>query len=366
MNGTVNFDRESVQKLSKVTKDGGVSGDGIVDCEEVTGEVGDVTEVIDVVTDKVKSLSDTDKNDLVIEENKNDSRREDVKIQENSDEVMVAEGSKRWEKNIIEEGLEFIVNNGPWMVKNKPLIVQKWDINVCLDKTDLDTISLWVKICNVPLEAWTVKGISALASRVGRPLVMDNVSDSMQYGRNKDGVRTEESRQNDTEEKRKMVNFSKDSNDGKADSEGFITVQKRKNGDDAGKINNPNYKPNTQHPRFVNQKNNVNGKANVQKAWNVNDDILSAMKKSANKFSVFEIYDENDLNEIQNMKRNEKGEKSVDQRKDQMINKGEEVECVKCCKNKEVEDVYNDDTGMGECMVNDGMDGMDRNVLQDC
>ncbi|GKC16208.1 zinc knuckle CX2CX4HX4C containing protein [Tanacetum coccineum] len=477
MNGTVNFDGESVQKLSKVMKDGGVSGDGIVDYEEG------------------QSLSDTDKNDLVIEENKNDSRREDVKIQENRsnrqnvekerdqlqdkrsksyddvteknanvfdkqlleipteldsngneivvfDEVMVAEGSKRWEKTLCgyfvgygmsvnelrynlrkmwsrygfkdiidfkngdyfmkfnsEEGLEFIVNNGPWMVKNKPLIVQKWDIN----------------------------GISALASRVGRPLVMDNVTASMckmgigrvgfarvlvevnankplpdeikivykngskeeicrktvkvlydwkppcrdnycvfghftrQCGRNKDGVRTEESRQNDTEEKRKMGNLSKDSNDGNADSEGFIPVQKRKNGDDAGKINNPYYKHNTQHPRFVNQKNNVNGKANVQYEFqpkkNVSNETLEpVIPKEAtlnNTSGSQKSADENDLNKIQNMKSNEKGEKSVDQRKDQMINKGEEVECGKCCKNKEVEDVYNDDTGMGECMAKD-------------
>ncbi|GKE52376.1 hypothetical protein Tco_1487532, partial [Tanacetum coccineum] len=83
-------------------------------------------------------------------------------------------------------------------------------------------------------------------------------------GRNMDGVRTEESRQNDNEEKRKEENLSKSSNDGNADSEGFILVQKRENGDVVGKVLNPNYKPNTQNPRFVNQKNNMNGKANVQ------------------------------------------------------------------------------------------------------
>ena len=35
------------------------------------------------------------------------------------------------------EGMDFIANSGPWMVKNKPLIVQKWDISLCLDKKDL-------------------------------------------------------------------------------------------------------------------------------------------------------------------------------------------------------------------------------------
>nr|GEY23219.1 hypothetical protein [Tanacetum cinerariifolium] len=157
--------------LSKVIKDDGVSGDGIVDCEE-------------------------DKNDHVIEENKNDNRMEDVKIQENSSNRQNVEKERDYNGNEIVVFDEVIVVEG-----------------------------------------------------------------------NVEGIRTEESRQNDTEEKRKIGILSKDSNDGKADSKGFILVQKRKN--------------------------------------------------------------------------------------DQMINKWEEVECGKCCKNKEVEDVYNDDTGMGECMAKD-------------
>ncbi|GKF52747.1 hypothetical protein Tco_0159657, partial [Tanacetum coccineum] len=75
------------------------------------------------------------------------------------DKVMIAEGSKRWEKTLYGYfvGYGLSVNElRPWIVKNKPLI-----------------------ICNVPLEAWTVKGISALAGRVGKPLVMDSVTASM-------------------------------------------------------------------------------------------------------------------------------------------------------------------------------------------
>ncbi|GJT20249.1 zinc knuckle CX2CX4HX4C containing protein [Tanacetum coccineum] len=138
------------------------------------------------------------------------------------DEVMVEEGSKRWEKTVCayfvgygmsvnelrynlrkmwsrygfkdimdsnngvffikfntDDGIEFVVNKGPWLVKNKPLIVQRWDINMCLDKTKPEIIPLWIKLCNVPLEAWTTKGISALASRVGKPIMMDTTTDSM-------------------------------------------------------------------------------------------------------------------------------------------------------------------------------------------
>ncbi|GJZ95394.1 putative reverse transcriptase domain-containing protein [Tanacetum coccineum] len=52
------------------------------------------------------------------------------------------------------------------------LVVQKWDINVSIDKTEPDKLPLWMRLCNVPLKAWTNKGISALASRIGKPLIM--------------------------------------------------------------------------------------------------------------------------------------------------------------------------------------------------
>ncbi|GJU69887.1 RNA-directed DNA polymerase, eukaryota, reverse transcriptase zinc-binding domain protein [Tanacetum coccineum] len=38
---------------------------------------------------------------------------------------------------------------------------------------------VWVKITNVPLEAWSVKGISALASNLGKPIVIDSMTASM-------------------------------------------------------------------------------------------------------------------------------------------------------------------------------------------
>ncbi|GJR36424.1 RNA-directed DNA polymerase, eukaryota, reverse transcriptase zinc-binding domain protein [Tanacetum coccineum] len=75
-----------------------------------------------------------------------------------------------------EEGLEYVINSGPWMVNFKPFFVLKWDIHVCLDKRDPEKLPIWIKLCNVPLEAYTTNGINALASRMTKPLVMDNVT----------------------------------------------------------------------------------------------------------------------------------------------------------------------------------------------
>ncbi|GKC34385.1 RNA-directed DNA polymerase, eukaryota, reverse transcriptase zinc-binding domain protein [Tanacetum coccineum] len=74
------------------------------------------------------------------------------------------------------EGLEDVVNCGPWMVRNKPFFVQKWNIHVCLDKREHNQVPVWIRLCNVPLEAWTKNGISALASRLRKPLIMDKVT----------------------------------------------------------------------------------------------------------------------------------------------------------------------------------------------
>nr|GEX48822.1 ATPase, F1/V1/A1 complex, alpha/beta subunit, zinc knuckle CX2CX4HX4C [Tanacetum cinerariifolium] len=35
-----------------------------------------------------------------------------------------------------------------------------------------------LRLCNVPVEAWTMKGVSALTSRIGKPLIMDSVTAS--------------------------------------------------------------------------------------------------------------------------------------------------------------------------------------------
>ncbi|GKE89132.1 RNA-directed DNA polymerase, eukaryota, reverse transcriptase zinc-binding domain protein [Tanacetum coccineum] len=61
-------------------------------------------------------------------------------------------------------------------MNNKPLFVQKWDPTIGMNKVEQTKVPLWVTIVNVPLEAWSSEGISALASSLGRPLIMDNMT----------------------------------------------------------------------------------------------------------------------------------------------------------------------------------------------
>ncbi|GJZ07122.1 RNA-directed DNA polymerase, eukaryota, reverse transcriptase zinc-binding domain protein [Tanacetum coccineum] len=79
------------------------------------------------------------------------------------DDIMVAEGSKRrmWSRY----GFKDIVYCSNWVFFMK-------------FQHEEDKIPIWVKLCNIPLKAWTVKGISAIASRIGKLLVMDAVTAS--------------------------------------------------------------------------------------------------------------------------------------------------------------------------------------------
>ncbi|GJV50025.1 zinc knuckle CX2CX4HX4C containing protein [Tanacetum coccineum] len=359
---------------------------------------------------------------------------------------------------------------------------------MCLDKVDHVLIPLWIKMCNVPLEAWTTKGISALASRVGKPMVMDSVTASMckmgigrigfarvlvEVSSNKalpdeidvvykNGLKEEICRKlvkvvydwkplvcskccvfghsivkcgsNSEVQYIEPVVNKKDRANGecsgqglqnkKVDSDGFIAVQRKKSVGINEKVLRPNFKPNTQPPKGGNKKQgNINGKTisyfeyqpkqkadctspktfgkqddvNLdggtlpktpnKKQWNVYDDILSAIKRSANKYSVLELYDENEIMELQEMKNRDKVKKFISlkkdlteskikswnadmmayykQRKKQVSHNMEDQINDDMIGGKEVDDVFEDESGMVESVNGNMMDGLDRGVLND-
>ena len=82
-----------------------------------------------------------------------------------------------------EQGMKAVIEQSPWMVNNVPLFVQNWNADVGMKKTEPSKMPLWVKMVNVPMEAWSVDGISSMASSLGTPIVMDNMTALMfQHG----------------------------------------------------------------------------------------------------------------------------------------------------------------------------------------
>nr|GEU53086.1 zinc knuckle CX2CX4HX4C [Tanacetum cinerariifolium] len=72
-------------------------------------------------------------------------------------------------------GRNSVIDKGPWMVNNKPLFVKKWNHEIGMQMSEHSKIPIWVIMTDVPLEAWSADAISALASSLGNPLIMDIV-----------------------------------------------------------------------------------------------------------------------------------------------------------------------------------------------
>ncbi|GKC72398.1 cytokinin dehydrogenase 3-like protein [Tanacetum coccineum] len=69
--------------------------------------------------------------------------------------------------------------NGLWFIRNNPLILKKWHPNENLLKEDVNNILVWVKLHGVPVLAFRDNGLSAIAMKLGTPLMLDSYTADM-------------------------------------------------------------------------------------------------------------------------------------------------------------------------------------------
>ncbi|XP_031263560.1 uncharacterized protein LOC116121755 [Pistacia vera] len=83
-----------------------------------------------------------------------------------------------------EEAMMFqCLEDGPWLFQNKPILLQKWQPKMEINKEAPQFIPLWVKLFDVPLELWNAEGLSYIASGVGKPLGVDKImEDTCRFG----------------------------------------------------------------------------------------------------------------------------------------------------------------------------------------
>ncbi|GJZ32057.1 nucleotide-diphospho-sugar transferase [Tanacetum coccineum] len=77
------------------------------------------------------------------------------------------------------DGLDAILENGPWFIQNNPLILKKWHPDENLLKEDVSTVPVWVKLHGVPVMAFSKDGLSAIATKLGAPLMLDFYTSDM-------------------------------------------------------------------------------------------------------------------------------------------------------------------------------------------
>ena len=73
---------------------------------------------------------------------------------------------------------EPILEGGRWHVRGRPIILQNWQSGLVLQKDSISRIPIWVNLKYIPLELWTVEGLSIIASRIGKPLHVDRMTAS--------------------------------------------------------------------------------------------------------------------------------------------------------------------------------------------
>nr|GEV16440.1 ATPase, F1/V1/A1 complex, alpha/beta subunit, zinc knuckle CX2CX4HX4C [Tanacetum cinerariifolium] len=185
-----------------------------------------------------------------------------------------------------EEGLKHTLEKGHWMVMNKPLLVQHWNPSLCIEKKDPEVISLWIKLSNVPLEAWSNKGISVIAISVGKPVLMDQITtETCNKGIGRIGY------------VRVLVEIIRNGNY----MNGNINVEYRptnkKNIDLTQKKEDKKVKDkekvNSGSDKRKNKENQSSGR------WNVDKDLVDSVRRSANKYAIFSIIYEAKMGENQ-------------------------------------------------------------------
>ncbi|GJR05392.1 putative reverse transcriptase domain-containing protein [Tanacetum coccineum] len=77
------------------------------------------------------------------------------------------------------KGMEQVLEQGPWLIRNSPLILNKWSVNMSLSKDDVKKVLVWVKMLKLPIVAYTKDGLSRITSQIGRPIMVDSFTSEM-------------------------------------------------------------------------------------------------------------------------------------------------------------------------------------------
>ncbi|XP_039058614.1 uncharacterized protein LOC120202236 [Hibiscus syriacus] len=73
---------------------------------------------------------------------------------------------------------DWVLENGPWHVQNKPLVLRMCEPGLQRLNFDIALMHVWVQLYNIPLELYSQKGLSYIASALSTPLYMDSITAS--------------------------------------------------------------------------------------------------------------------------------------------------------------------------------------------
>nr|GEX52256.1 alpha/beta hydrolases superfamily protein [Tanacetum cinerariifolium] len=75
---------------------------------------------------------------------------------------------------ILKDGMESMLENGPWLIRNVPLVFRKWTPDANTMMKGVCNIPVWVKFHDIPVTIFTEDGFSVIATKLCKPLMLDS------------------------------------------------------------------------------------------------------------------------------------------------------------------------------------------------
>ncbi|GJY18245.1 hypothetical protein Tco_0389736 [Tanacetum coccineum] len=77
------------------------------------------------------------------------------------------------------DGMEKVIEGGPWLIRLIPLFLNVWTPNTILKKDEIKSAPIWVKLHHVPIVAYSEVGLSLITTQIGCPIMLDTYTSSM-------------------------------------------------------------------------------------------------------------------------------------------------------------------------------------------
>ncbi|GJS13021.1 zinc knuckle CX2CX4HX4C containing protein [Tanacetum coccineum] len=75
--------------------------------------------------------------------------------------------------------MDRVLENGPWLIRMVPLILNVWSPDSDLHKAKIKKVPVWVKLHHVPIVAYSEVGLSLITTQIGKPIRLDAYTSNM-------------------------------------------------------------------------------------------------------------------------------------------------------------------------------------------
>lgn len=76
------------------------------------------------------------------------------------------------------EERDLILRGGPWIVAQRNLMLKPWAPEFYAQEEKVCKVPVWVHLLGLDVQYWSIKGLSKIGSKVGKPIFVDRCTAS--------------------------------------------------------------------------------------------------------------------------------------------------------------------------------------------